>query len=395
MAKRTVTKESKGASNFADFIAAQSKIGLVIDLGEREEKFYKTQDYNLDRALGGGIEAGSIVSFQGPASSGKSLAALTVAKQMVEDGGRVAYFDTENKISKKAIRRMGLEGNENFMHLTVPNLQDMIATIIEFAEQGFFAGIVIDSVDSLTSDAIESRELHEESKVGGYSAKIWSERFPQIVQAIQESGNAGDNDTPTTLIMVRQVRDNPNAMYGSPETTSGGRALGFYNSVGLRFGPDKNGNENETITTASGTDTKLAYQGATVRILKTNQGAVPKDPVAIRFYIGDDPNKEWGIDRINSLVDEAVRLRILPKKNPTSHYFIGCDELCEAMGVEPGDLSFNGRNNLLSAVTNDKEFQKVIADMVAERQANDTVEYGITDADDEDMELDFEELDEE
>lgn len=395
MAKRKATKETKGAADFATFMAAQSKTGTVIDLGSTEEVFYKTQDYNLDRALGGGIEAGSIVALQGPSSSGKSLAALTIAKQMVDDGGRVAYFDTENKISKKAIRRLGMDGNDNFMHLTVSNLQDMIATVLEYAESGFFRGIVIDSVDALVADALEERDLHEESKVGGYDAKIWSERLPQIVAAIQRSGDAGDSDLPTTLMMVRQVRDNPGVMYGSTETTSGGRALEFYSTTVLRFGPNKSGDELETVNSDSGNDTKLAYQGATIRILKTNQGAKPKDPVEVRFYIGDNPAKEWGIDRINSLVDEAVRLRILPKRSATSHWFDGCDELCERMGVASGDLSYNGKNQLLTAVTNDRHFQEVIAEMVDERQAMDPVEYGIAENDEEEVEMDFEELDEE
>lgn len=398
MAKRKATKnDSKGAMDFNQFIQGMQKNESIVDLGKNEEIFYKTGDYNLDRALGGGIIAGSIVAFQGPSGSGKSLSCLNVCKQIVDSGKRVAYFDTEGKISSKAIARVGLDNNENFMHLSVNNLQDMIANILEFAESGFFGGIVVDSTDSLVADALEERSVHDESKVGGYSAKIWSERLPQIVGAIQRSGGNGDDDTPTTLMLVRQVRDKMDA-YGNPETTSGGRALEFYCTTVMRFGAWKDGNENETITTSTGGDTKLAYQGASVIIMKTNQGARPKDSVKIRYYIGDDPNKGWGIDRIRSLVDEAIRLRVIPPKNPTSHYYIGCDELCEMMECSPADLTFNGKNNLLRAVTDDKVFQENMITLVNDRFANADVEYGITEADPEDdaeLEMDFEELEEE
>ena len=86
-------KDSKGAMDFAAFMS-QAASGTVVDLSKREEVFYKFGDYNLDRALGGGMPAGQICSISGPAGSGKSIAALTVARSVCETGGRVAYFDT-------------------------------------------------------------------------------------------------------------------------------------------------------------------------------------------------------------------------------------------------------------------------------------------------------------
>lgn len=133
-------------------------------------------------------------------------------------------------------------------------------------------------------------------------------------------------------------------------------------------------------------DGKLVYQGATVSIRKHNQGSLPKDAIPIRFYIGDD--HEWGIDPIGSLVDEAIALRIVPPKNATSHMYIGCDELCAKLDVEPGSLNFNGKNNLVKAIESDEVFQNAIKELIEERQ-----DMVFDDDDVADVETDFEELD--
>lgn len=375
MAKRkTAGKDKPGAADFASFMAQVTKNVDVIDLGAREENFYRLGDYNLDRALGGGLPSGQIYAFQGPHASGKSLAALTVAKQVLasDPETHVAYFDTESKISKKALDKMGLGSNPNFNHLTIDNLEDMIDTAIQMAESGFFKLIVIDSLDSLVTDEQEERDIHDGSKVGGYKAKLLSEWLPSVTHA------ASTNDC--AMLFVQQIRLNPGAMFANPEVTSGGEAIKFYTTTRLRFGPNKEGNQE--------VDGKLVYQGATVKVLKSNQGAVPKDAVKIRFYIGDEG--PWGIDPVNSLVDEAVRLRVLPPKNATSHIYIACDELCAACGVDAGKISFNGRNNLLKALTNDEDFREAVQEIVDERLADPS----LIDEADEEVITDYEEIDE-
>lgn len=378
-------KNEKMSASFADFMAQAAK-GSVVDLSKRQEVFYKFGDYNLDRALGGGMPAGQICSISGPAGSGKSIAALTVARSVCETGGRVAYFDTENKISKKAIKMMGLadmvgdDGMPLFNHFTIAdnNLEEMIAQVMEFAESGFFKLIVIDSVDSLVADEMEEKTTHDALRVGGEKARVWSAYLPQVIAALERSTDAGDDEVKASLIFVRQIRDSMNSYApGGGEVSSGGKALDHYATLAVRVGPQSAGNAE--------VDGKLVYQGANVKIRKTNQGAVPKDAIPIRFYIGDD--KAWGIDGTLSLVDEAIRLRILPPKSATSHMYIGCDELCEMMGVEPGQLNFNGKNNLLTAVSTDVEFRDAIAELVEKRADMDLDEL------DEEVEMDFEELD--
>lgn len=383
MAKRkAMKKDSKGTMDFLSFMANQAKDDTIVDLSSREERFYKFGDYNLDRALGGGLPAGQIYAFQGAQSSGKSIAALTISRQVVEDddeNARVAYFDTENKISNKAIRMMGLADNEKFLHLTIENLEDILEKIVEFCESGYFKLIVIDSLDALVTDEQEERDIHAGSKVGGYKAKVLSDNLPKVIHA------SAMNDC--AVLFVQQIRKDPGAMFSNPEVTSGGEAIKHAVTVRLRFGPNRDGNQEE--------NGRLVYQGASVRIMKTNQGSVPKDPVPIRFYIGDD--HEWGIDPVNSMVDEAIRLRILPPRSASSHMYIGCDELCSMMSAKPGDLNFNGKNNLLKALTADNNFRSAVAELIDKRAGMTSEEineqFASEDDDDEELETDFEEID--
>lgn len=374
-------KDGKMAASFADFMAQANG---VIDLTQREDLFYKTGDYNIDRALGGGIPVGTITGISGQPGSGKSLFTMSVCKDVCKQGGRVAYFDTENKISKKAIKMMGFEkytdenGSPLFNHFTIEdnNLEDMVQKIIEFSESGFFKMVVVDSIDALISDEMEERDLHDGLRMpGGTKAIVWSSMVPAIVGAIERSS---EGDEPRcSVIFVRQLRASMN-MYGDPFTSSGGQAIDHAIATSIRLGSLKS--ENSEV------DGLLVYQGASCRVHKTNQGAVPKDAIPLRLYIG--PDKEWGVDPLLSLVDQAVALRIIPPKNATSHMYIGSDELCEKLGAQPGELNFNGKNNLTKAIETDDAFREAILELV-DKHIDDKLDDAVLDAE---LETDFEEL---
>lgn len=382
-------KDSKGAMDFAEFIANASK-GAVIDLNNREAVFYSTGDLALDKALGGGLPAGQVWSVYGQQSSGKSLISLGICRSVLEHGGRVAYFDTENKISKKAIERVGLAAavDENgmplFNHYTIAdnNLEDMIDQILQFAESGFFKLIVIDSVDQLTTDETIEKDTHDTMRVGGGGkAQRWAEYMPSIIAALERS-TEGDDDVKCSLMLVRQVRDAMNSYAPGAVRTAGGKALDHATSSVLMISPNKEQNATE--------DGLLVYQGCKIRVQKTTEGATPADPLVARLYIGPDKNRKWGIDPITSLITEAIALRIVPPKNATSHMYIACDELCEAVGAEPGTLTFNGKNNLTKAVTDDESFMEAIKELVQKRLDEDWEE---DEAAIEMVETEFEELD--
>ena len=380
MVKKAGKKPSKKGSgvDFNTFVKNMQKDGLFIDKTGREEKFYKLGEHNIDRALRGGLPVGGIYSFQGPSGSGKSLAALCVARNVVAEERRVMYLDAENKISARAIQKMGLNDSENFtiMALEEANLEDTLDILMQALESDLFGLIVLDSVDALTTDEQDERDIHDGSKVGGYKAKVLSEWLGKV--------SSLSSAHECSVLLIRQVRDNPNAMYGNPETTSGGRAIEFYATTVLRFGTSKDGTEDE--------DGVLAYQGATVKILKQNQGASGKDAIRTRFYIGE--RAQWGFDKLKPLLDEAIRLGVWAPATPTSHKYIPCDALCTRLGMDADALSVNGRNNLMALLQDDSGIAEALEEVV-DGQNGEPV--GGSDIDDDSIDVDvsgdFAELD--
>lgn len=386
--RKAKKKETQGAMDFTTFMSQAVKDDAIIDLNNRKDLFYSTGDLMIDKALGGGMPAGQIWSVYGQQGSGKSLFSMGLCRDVIEQGGRVAYFDTESKISKKAINRMGLadakaeDGTPLFNHLNVAdnNLEEMIAQIRSFAESGFFKLIVIDSIDQLTTDETIEKDTHDVMRVGGGGkAQRWAEYLPSIVSALERSTPA-DDGLKCSLLLVRQVRDAMQSYAPGAVRTAGGKALDHSVTTTLMISPNKENNAEE--------DGLLVYQGAKVRVQKTNMGAVPKNPIPIRLYVGPNEDIMWGIDPIISLIEEAIALRVMPPASATSHTYIACDELCEKLGVEPGTLKFNGKNNFTAAVTNDKEFFDALKEIVVEKMN----EEGIIELEEE-VEVEYEELD--
>ena len=167
---KTAGADKKKKPDFESFMAAMRKNDAFIDLTAKEEEFFKFGDYNLDRALGGGLPSKSIYAFQGPSGCGKTLAALQISREVVNKGRRVLYFDVENKLSALAQKKFGLFNNENFQIFSVATQEDAIATLMEVIEAGFFGLIVVDSIDALATEEQLERDVHEGSKVGGYQA---------------------------------------------------------------------------------------------------------------------------------------------------------------------------------------------------------------------------------
>lgn len=346
VSKKAANKSAKFDS-FDAFMSNVAKMEGVDDLTDRVTEFYKTGDYSLDAALYGGIPKGAVLEIFGKSGTGKSLLSLQLAREAVTKyGENVLYFDTEAKISDNALSKFGLFQNPNFRHLTIDTVENALKIMLQAIESGLIKMLVIDSVDALTTNEQEDRDIDEGSKVGGYKAKIFSENLGPLVR------NAALQNC--TIIFVRQVRDNPNAMYGNPEVTSGGRALEFYDTIRLRIAPNKEGNQD--------VGGRLAYQGARVSVVKENMGALPSEPVPIRYYIGDDG--EWGVDKFNSVFAEAKRLNILAPQTATSHKYVPCDALCEKVGLEPSELSFNGKGATMAAIQGDEVLFDAICELI-------------------------------
>ena len=228
MPKKVAAPKSKSAAvDFDSFMKGVLGSDSVVDLSKREDTFYKLGDYSLDRALGGGLPVGQIYTFSGEAQTCKTLSALCVCKSVIASGKKAMYIDVENKISTKCLRSMGLQNNPEFIMLSIGNLEETLDKVMQFLESEFFGVIVIDSVDALTTDEQDEREIHEGSKVGGYKAKVFSEWLGKVSQL-----GAGHE---CSVLMIRQLRDNPGVMYGSTKTMSGGKAIGYYTTTAIEF----------------------------------------------------------------------------------------------------------------------------------------------------------------
>ena len=340
---------SKGLSA-AEFMKSLGKSSGLTDLNGKVDEFYPTGNVILDRALGGGLPKGQMYVLRGKQATGKSLLALTIARTVIEGGGNVAYFDTENKISSRAIRSLGLdkyEGNQ-FQFLAVDTQKDAIDIVLKMIDSGIFQLAVIDSINGLSTEEQEERDIHEESKVGGYQSKTWSENLPQLKQHAARNNCA--------VMLTQQARDNLQSMYGPSETYSGGKAIEHFASTIIRLGSNKKGND-----VVNG---EVVRQGVTARIDKSNQGTYPESPIEMKFYIGDE--QPWGIDELSSVFDESVRIGCLAPKKKGSSQYVPCKELCDKLDMDEKSLTFNGKARVQSAFQADDALFNAVRDIVSD-----------------------------
>lgn len=176
----------------------------------------------LDIALGiGGIKKGSIVEIYAPESAGKTTLALQLCKQYQKEKP-VLYIDTERTLTRETIESMGVESN-NFYLMYVDNLEMALEVCKTVALDGTFSAIVIDSLAGLVPKAQIDGNVGD-CHVGLFS-RIMSETLPVLTTYLDNSG--------CTLIVITQLREKTNVMFGNPERATGGRALKYYATIRL------------------------------------------------------------------------------------------------------------------------------------------------------------------
>ncbi len=192
---------------------------------------------SLDLALGGrGIPRGRIIEIFGPESSGKTTLALSVAASAQKDGGVAAFIDAEHALDPTWAKRIGVNLEE--MLLSQPDTGEQALEICELLVRSNAVDIVvIDSVAALIPRAEIEGEMGD-SHVG-LQARLMSQAMRKLTGAIAKSD--------TVVVFINQLREKIGVMFGSPETTPGGRALKFYSSVRIdirRIGAIKDGDQN-------------------------------------------------------------------------------------------------------------------------------------------------------
>lgn len=216
--------KSKALATALQQIEKQFGQGAVMRLGENmgmQVEHIKTGSISLDNALGiGGMPKGRIVEIYGPESSGKTTLALHVVAEAQKAGGTAAFIDVEHALDPVYSKALGVDIDS--LLVSQPDTGEQALEITEaLVRSGAIDVVVIDSVAALVPKAEIEGEMGD-SHVGLH-ARLMSQSLRKLAGAISKSN--------CIAIFINQLRDKIGVIYGSSETTTGGRALKFYASV--------------------------------------------------------------------------------------------------------------------------------------------------------------------
>jgi recombination protein RecA len=323
--------------------------GSIMRMGEKGTmaiEAISTGALSLDLALGvGGLPRGRVVEVYGPESSGKSTLAMHVVAEAQRNGGICAYIDAEHAMDPIYARAIGVDIDE--LLISQPDTGEQALEICDMlVRSGALDVVVIDSVAALTPRAEIEGEMGDTHV--GLQARLMSQALRKLTANLNKSN--------TIALFINQLREKIGVMFGSPETTPGGRALKFYSSVRLdirRIESIKDGVE------VVGSRTR-------VKVVK-NKVAPPFRQAEFDIMYGK------GISREGSLLDIAVDLGIVKKSGAWYTY--------------EGEQLGQGRENAKQFLTDNPEVMVEISDRVR-REAGLAGDEEFTPADEQPIELD-------
>lgn len=334
MAAKTKPAESPDNGKIAlDTILAQIQKeygdGAIMRLGDDEAsakiESISTGALTLDLALGiGGVPRGRVVEIYGPESSGKTTLMLHIVASAQKNGGAAAFIDTEHALDPSYARKIGVNVDE--LLVSQPNSGEEALNITEtLVRSNALDVVVLDSVAALAPRAELEGEMGD-SHVG-LQARLMSQALRKLTGAISHSK--------TCCLFTNQIREKIGVMFGSPETTPGGRALKFYASVRMDI---------RRIATIK--DTKGNATGIRAKV------KVVKNKMAPPFVVGEfDINYSEGISWTGSIIDAAIQYGLIDKRGSwlsfdSQQLGQGRDAACQLLKEDAGL-----QKKLLDAVT--------------------------------------------
>lgn len=322
-------EKEKALAEALKAIEKQYGKGSVMKLGDHvDEKIevIPTGSIALDVALGvGGYPKGRIVEIYGPESSGKTTFALHAIAEAQKMGGYAAFIDAEHALDPTYAKALGVDIDN--LVLSQPDNGEQALEIVEaLVRSNAIDIIVIDSVAALVPKAEIDGDMG--SSYIGLQARLMSQAMRKLAGAI--------NKTKTVAIFINQIREKVGVMFGSPETTSGGRALKFYATIRLdirRVDQIKNG------TDAIGNTTRI-------KVVK-NKVAPPFKTCEVDLIFGK------GVSHEGELLDMACNYEVVQKAGAWFSY--------------NGERLGQGRENVKELLATNKELAAEIEAKVREK----------------------------
>ncbi len=270
--------------------------GSIMRLGQREHlaiPAIPTGSLAVDHAIGiGGFPRGRVVEIYGPESSGKTTLALSVVAEAQKLGGAAAFIDAEHALDAEYARKIGVDIDD--LLVSQPDNGEQALEIAEMLVRSNSVDVVVvDSVAALVPRAELEGEMGD-SHVG-LQARLMSQALRKLTAIVAKSN--------TCLVFINQIREKIGVMFGSPETTTGGRALKFYASVRIDIRRIASIKEGEVVT---GSRSK-------VKVVK-NKTAAPFRQAEFDLDYGE------GISRTGELVDLGVEHKQVVKSGAWFSY---------------------------------------------------------------------------
>ena len=305
----------------------------------------------IDSALGiGGYPKGRIVEVYGPESSGKTTIALHAIAEVQKTGGIAAFIDAENALDIEYAKALGVDFTPGKFFLSQPDSGEQA---LDIAEKLILSGaidiIVIDSVAALVPKA-EIDGVMGANHIG-LQARLMSQALRKLTGQINKAN--------TIALFINQLREKVGVMFGSPEVTTGGRALKFYSTVRIDV------RKGEAI---KGADSEILGNRTKIKIVK-NKVAPPFKIAEVDIMFGE------GISKIGETLDFAVDLDIINKSGSWFSY--------------NGERLGQGRENIKKVFEENEELYNEIYDLVRAEILNKTGNKETSTEDVEDDELDL------